>query len=71
MMIIWKLTGRISIEMNEIQEKIISEVRKIAKGKIPSAITDEYMKKLWITGFCSGYLERVIEVLKQDVKIKN
>ena len=57
--------------MDEIQEKVISVVRKIAERKIPSAVTDEYMKELWITGFCSGYLERVIEVLKQDLKIKN
>lgn len=56
---------------SEMQEKIVSEVRKIAEDKIPSAVTDEYMRELWITGFCSGYLERVIEVLKQNVKIKN
>lgn len=58
-------------EMKSNEETIVSEVRKIAESKIPSAVTDENMRELWITGFCSGYLERIIEVLKQEVKFKN
>lgn len=52
------------------EEKILEEVTKIARSKLPISMTDKWSQERWIAGFINGYLERTIEEVKQQ-KLKN
>ncbi len=43
------------------EEKILEEITKIAKSRLPTSISDEWVQKIWMSGFIIGYLERTTE----------
>lgn len=45
----------------EYVEMILKEARQIAESKFPEAIVESHTKEIWISGFVSGYLNRITE----------
>ena len=48
-------------------ELLLEEINKIAKAELPLSMTDEWLQKIWVSGFTNGYLKRTIEVIKQQI----
>lgn len=52
----------------EVKEAILKEVKKIAEAEYKKSGIFFIAKDWWIGGFVSGYLFRVTELMKQNIK---
>lgn len=50
------------------EDKVLEEIKRIARNEIPLSMSDEWIQQIWIGGFVTGYLKRLIETEIKEVR---